>query len=51
MFVLINSGSTEKTILQNTVINKLGSQQYVVLAVLLSSIAATLIEGGRILHS
>lgn len=49
-FFLNNLSSTWKTILQNTVINKLRSQQYVVLAVVSSGIAATLWEGGRIVH-
>lgn len=44
-------GGTGKTMLQNTVMTKLRSQQRVVLAVASSSIAATLLEDGRTAHS
>ena len=36
--------------LQNTVMNKLYSQQRIILAIALSNIAATLLEGGKTAH-
>lgn len=49
-FFLDGLSGTRKTILQNTVMSKLRFQQYVVLAVALSGIAAILLEGGRTAH-
>ena len=51
LFFLNGAGGTGKTMVQNTVMQKLRSEQKVALAVASSGIAATLLQGGRTAHS
>ena len=51
LFFLNGAGGTGKTMVQNTVMKKLRSQQKIALAVASSGIAATLLVGGRTAHS
>lgn len=51
IFFLNGLDDTKKTMLQNMVMSKLRSHQHVVLAIVSSGIATTLLEGSRTAHS
>ena len=51
LFFLNGPGGTGKTMVQNTVMERIRSQGKVTLAVVSSGIASTLLEGGRTAHS